>query len=116
MAVSVVTQVSFCDTGTKSAFNLPAIFYVAYLRYQPLLTTSPMSWITLKTTSARWEAELMYQLLAAHDIPARILDLGMVSYFGAGSPAALQVRLEDRWTALLLLSPLEEEHTDGQEP
>lgn len=73
-----------------------------------------MSWTTLKTTSARWEAELMYQLLAAHNIPARILDLGMVSYFGAGSSAALQVRLEDQWTALLLLSPVEE-HSDLQE-
>lgn len=57
----------------------------------------------------------MYQLLAAHDIPARILDLGMVSYFGAGSPAAVQVHSEDRWTALLLLSPMEEQHSDVQE-
>lgn len=73
-----------------------------------------MSWITLKTTSARWEAELTVQILAAHDIPARILDLGMVSYFGAGSPAAVQVRSADQWTALLLLSPMEEQ-TDAQE-
>lgn len=72
-----------------------------------------MSWITLKTTSTRWEAELMYQILIAHDIPARIIDLGIMSYFGAGSPAALQVDLQDRWTALLLLSPLEE--TDAVE-
>lgn len=67
-----------------------------------------MSWITLKTTNTRWEAELMYQILISHDIPARIIDLGIMSYFGAGSPAALQVHLQDRWTALLLLSPLEE--------
>lgn len=65
--------------------------------------------MTLRTTSARWEAELMQQILAAHQIPSRIIDLGMVSYLGAGSPAALQVRPEDRWTALLLLSPPEEE-------
>jgi hypothetical protein len=29
----------------------------------------PVSWITLKTTSARWKADLMQQLLAAHEIP-----------------------------------------------
>ena len=67
-----------------------------------------MSWITLKTTSARWEAELMYQILIAHGLPARIIDLGITSYFGAGSPA-VQVHLQDQWTALLLLSPLEEQ-------
>lgn len=72
-----------------------------------------MSWITIKTTNTRWEAELMYQILIAHDIPARIIDLGIMSYFGAGSPAALQVHLQNRWTALLLLSPLEE--TDAVE-
>ena len=68
-----------------------------------------VSWITLKTTNARWEAELMQQILAAHQIPTRIVDLGITSYLGIGSPAALQVRPEDQWTALLLLSPLEEE-------
>jgi len=74
-----------------------------------------VSWITLLTTSTRWEAELKQQLLAAHNIPARIIDLGMVSYFGAGSPAALQVHSQDKWTALLLLSPLEEENSTGAE-
>lgn len=68
-----------------------------------------MSWITLKTTSVRWEAELMQQVLAAHQIPARVVDLGVASYLGQGSPALLQVRSEDQWTAFLLLSPLEEE-------
>ena len=51
----------------------------------------------------------MQQLLAAHQIPARIVDLGMTAYLGAGSPAALQVQAEDGWTALLLLSPVEED-------
>jgi hypothetical protein len=51
----------------------------------------------------------MQQLLAAHQIPSRILDLGVSSYLGQGSPAALQVRKEEQWTALLLLSPIEEE-------
>lgn len=55
-----------------------------------------MAWITLKTTNFRWEAELMQQLLAAHQIPARILDLGILSCLGAGSPAALQVYSEDQ--------------------
>ncbi|MEC4982975.1 MAG: hypothetical protein SAJ37_04895 [Oscillatoria sp. PMC 1068.18] len=68
-----------------------------------------VSWITLRTTTARWEAELMQQLLAAHEIPSRVVNLGVGSYFGQGTPAALQVRSQDRWTALLLLSPTEEE-------
>ena len=74
-----------------------------------------MSWITLKTTNARWEAELMQQVLAAHDIPSRVLDAGIASYFGAGSPAALQVRSEDQWTALLLLSYPEEEQAGASD-
>lgn len=57
----------------------------------------------------------MQQILAAHQIPARILDLGIASYLGTGSPAALQVRSQDRWTALLLLSPLEEEQAGEQD-
>lgn len=57
-----------------------------------------MTWITLFTTSTRWQAELMQQLLAAHDIQTRIIDLGVSCFFGSGTP-----------TALLLLSPLEEE-------
>jgi hypothetical protein len=68
-----------------------------------------VSWITLKTNCARWEAELMQQMLAAHQIPSRILDLGVAPYFGAGSPTALQVRSQDQWAALLLLSPIQEE-------
>ncbi|NEP48689.1 MAG: hypothetical protein F6K65_07565 [Moorea sp. SIO3C2] len=68
-----------------------------------------MSWITIRTTNLRWEAELMQQVLAAHDIPSRIIDIGIMSYLGAGSPAALQVRSPDKWTALLLLSSPEEE-------
>jgi hypothetical protein len=57
----------------------------------------------------------MVQLLAAHDIPARVIDLGIASYFGAGSPTALQVRLQDKWTALLLLSPVEEGQSEEKE-
>lgn len=66
-----------------------------------------MSWITLRTTSFRWEAELMQQLLAAHQIPARIVDLGIASYLGAGSATALQVQPQDEWAASLLISPIE---------
>lgn len=40
----------------------------------------------------------MQQLLAAHNIPTRILDLGIVCYFGMGASAALQVHPEDRWS------------------
>ncbi len=68
-----------------------------------------MSWITLRTTPMRWEAELMQQVLAAHGIPARIVDLGLTSYMGMGSPAALQVHSVHQWAARLLLSPIEDE-------
>jgi hypothetical protein len=67
-----------------------------------------VSWITLKTTKARWEADLMQQILNAYDIPCRVLNIGAGIYCGDGSQAALQVRTKDRWTALLLLSPAED--------
>lgn len=67
------------------------------------------AWVTLRSTSARWEAELMAELLAAHNIPARIVDLGCHAYFGQGSSAKLQVRQRDRWTAMLLTSAPEAE-------
>ena len=70
-----------------------------------------MSWITLKTTSFRWEAELMQQLLAAHQIPARIVDFGIASYLGAGSATALQVLPEHHPSASLLISPIEEDNS-----
>lgn len=57
----------------------------------------------------RWEAELMQQMLEAHNIPTRILDLGIACYLGAASPAALQVPAKDYWNALLILSPVEEQ-------
>ncbi len=68
-----------------------------------------MSWITLRTAS-RWEAELMQQLLAAQDIPSRIVDLGIASYLGASSATALQVLQEDESIALQFLMPLENEY------
>jgi hypothetical protein len=70
---------------------------------------SEVSWITLRTTTARWEAELMQQLLAAHEIPSRVVNIGVGAYFGQGSPAALQVPSNDQWTARLLLSAPEED-------
>ncbi|NJK47989.1 hypothetical protein HC931_07240 [Candidatus Gracilibacteria bacterium] len=68
-----------------------------------------MSWLVIKTTKARWEAELMQQILAAYNIPSRVVDIGSGVYCGQGSQAALQVRLQDQWTSLLLLSSPEEE-------
>ncbi len=73
-----------------------------------------VNWITIKTAATRWEAELMEQVLLAHDIPARILDLGAVSYFGVGSSTALQVQSQDQWTARLLLSAIDEESTESE--
>jgi hypothetical protein len=66
-----------------------------------------VSWITIRTTQARWEAELMQHILAAYEIPSRVLDIGLGVYCGQGSQAALQVRSQDQWTALFLLSPPE---------
>jgi hypothetical protein len=51
----------------------------------------------------------MQQVLMAHAIPTRIIDLGIVAWLGVGSPAALQVPTKDQWTALLLLSSVEED-------
>ncbi|MGK7942458.1 MAG: hypothetical protein AB4062_20325 [Crocosphaera sp.] len=67
-----------------------------------------ISWITIRTTKARWEAEFMQQLLASYDVPSRVIDIGLGIYCGQGSQAALQVCSQDQWTALLLLSTPEE--------
>lgn len=67
-----------------------------------------MSWITIRTTTTRWEAELMQQILSSYQIPSRVIDIGLGIYCGQGSQAALQVPSEEQWTALLLLSPVEE--------
>ena len=45
-----------------------------------------MTWMTVKTTRFRWEAELIQQVLIAHEISVRIIDLGIESYMGQGSP------------------------------
>jgi hypothetical protein len=50
----------------------------------------------------------MQQILAAHEIPARVVSQGIAPPFGCGVPTSLQVYLQDRWTALLLLSPIDE--------
>ncbi|MDJ0576090.1 MAG: hypothetical protein QNJ65_13095 [Xenococcaceae cyanobacterium MO_234.B1] len=51
----------------------------------------------------------MQQILAAHDIPSRVIDIGVGIYFGQGSQSALQVLKQHQWTALLLLSSPEED-------
>jgi len=53
----------------------------------------------------------MQQILAAHQIPARIIDLGVASYLGAGSATALQVLPEHHPSASLLISPIEEDNS-----
>lgn len=57
----------------------------------------------------------MQQILTAHQIPSRIIDLGIAPYLGSGSPAALQVQKIDRCPALLLLSPLDNELGESSE-
>jgi hypothetical protein len=68
-----------------------------------------VTWITVRTTDHRWEADLMQQMLTAQGIPARVIAQGSTAYPGCGLSAALQVPLSEQWTALLLLSPVEEE-------
>jgi hypothetical protein len=70
-----------------------------------------VTWITVRTTDYRWEAELMQQMLTAQGIPNRVIAQGSTAYPGCGLSAALQVPLQDQWTALLLLSPVEEEES-----
>jgi hypothetical protein len=67
-----------------------------------------VDWITIKTTQSRWESELMQELLAAYNIPSRVVDIGLGVYCGQGSQTALQVLSKDQWTALLLLSTPED--------
>lgn len=55
----------------------------------------------------------MQQILFAHEIPARVVSQGVAAHLGCGVPAALQVCLQDRWTALLLLSPIDENLEDS---
>ncbi|GAB4383655.1 MAG: hypothetical protein Kow00121_45900 [Elainellaceae cyanobacterium] len=50
----------------------------------------------------------MQQILVAHEIPARIVSQGAIAHFGCDIAVALQVRAQDQWTALFLLSPIEE--------
>jgi hypothetical protein len=66
-------------------------------------------WLTIATTRFRWEAEFMQQVLMAHDLSARLIDLGIEPYMGQGSSAALQVHAEDEQAALLLLGALDGE-------
>ncbi len=74
-----------------------------------------VSWITVRTASFRWEAELLQQMLAAYGIPSRIVDLGVMSYMGLGSPAALQVQPDDQATTSTLLALWEEESNTEME-
>jgi hypothetical protein len=50
----------------------------------------------------------MQQMLIAHEIPVRVVAQGAAIHFGCDSPLAVQVPPQDQWTALLLLSPIEE--------
>ncbi len=57
----------------------------------------------------------MQQILTAQDIPARVVNQGIAPHFGCSTPAALQVRLQDQWTALFLLSPVEDHSAEASE-
>lgn len=58
----------------------------------------------------------MQQILSAHGIPSRVVGQGIgTAYLGNGSPCVLQVHRPEQWTALLLLSPTEDEDGDEDE-
>lgn len=51
----------------------------------------------------------MQQILEAHSIPVRLLDLGLATYFGVGSLTALQVSQTEQQLAAALLDSIETE-------
>lgn len=57
----------------------------------------------------------MQQILASHDIPARVVNQGISPHFGCGTPAALQVQPQNKWTALLLVSPIDDAQSEPTE-
>lgn len=54
----------------------------------------------------------MEQILAAHEIPCRLVDWGIAPYFGSGSATAVQIQPSDQQRALELLTPLGEDEGD----
>lgn len=100
----------FCERDEIiAAFTEIVVFNLITILKFPIVFPEPgVGWITLKTTGTRLEAEMMQQMLAAHEIPARVINYGIPPHFGYSTPAALQVRPQDRWTALLLLSPVDD--------
>jgi hypothetical protein len=50
----------------------------------------------------------MQQMLEAQGIPTRLVFDRAMPHWGCGVPFTLQVRVQDQWTALFLLSPIEE--------
>ena len=57
----------------------------------------------------------MQQMLLAHGIPSRLISKGIMQPFVCDTLIALQVRLQDQWTALLLLSPVDESVPEASE-
>ncbi|WP_193196294.1 hypothetical protein [Nostoc sp. MG11] len=58
-----------------------------------------MTCITLLTTITRWQAQLMQQMLIAHDSATRMINLGAkgtASYLEVGILMALSVRLHNK--------------------
>lgn len=111
--VSFLTFPAFTKINVVSLETLKKL-RAGVIRFFKTLPSTPQAadpneiWVTVSTTNLRWEAELMQQVLIAHGIPTRLVALGLGLYMGQGSPAALQVLIEDEQTALNLLMPVEE--------
>jgi hypothetical protein len=68
-----------------------------------------VSWVTLKTTPYRWEADLITQILTAHEIPVQVLNCTGLPCLGGQGEMVIRVPVSERWTALLLVSPTDED-------
>lgn len=108
LAFPAFIKINVVSLETLKRLRTRVICFVKTLTSTPQDAYTDEIWVTVSTTNLRWEAELMQQVLIAHDIPTRLVALGLGLYMGQGSPAALQVLIEDEQTALNLLKPVEE--------
>lgn len=76
----------------------------------------PVAWVTLKQTQHRWEADLIAGILTAHHIPVQVLNCsGLPCLSGGAGSATIRVPASERWSAWLLISPVEDGVADSLE-
>lgn len=111
LAFPAFGRINVVSLKTLESLRTKVIGFLRASTSKPYGDGDRISWVTIRTTSFRWEAELMQQVLVAHEIPAHLVALGIGFYMGQGSPAALQVPSGDEQAALSLLKPMEEAET-----